>query len=62
MSDWWFTVDEVARMFGVSVPYVRKMASMHQWRRRRRGANVEYQYDDVSAWNKTRRPEVVTTM
>lgn len=59
---WWFTIAEVSKLYKVTIPYARKMASIHQWRRRRRGVHVEYLYDDVRDWNEARRPNPVTAM
>jgi predicted DNA-binding transcriptional regulator AlpA len=45
-----FTVEDVMELYGVSKGYVYKLASIHQWRRRKRfGGVVEYYWLDVDA-------------
>lgn len=45
MTDW-FTADELAHLFGWTPGYVRKMASLYQWRRTGR-APTRFLIDDV---------------
>lgn len=43
----WVTADFIARHYALSKSHIWKLASVHQWRRRRLGRLVEYAGEDV---------------
>lgn len=51
MTHAWATIEEIAKLHGWSISYTRKLASIHQWRRRGRAPR---QYDMLDAARRLR--------
>lgn len=43
------TAEDVARLYGTTIRYVYKKASLDDWRRTRKGRQVHYYLEDVDA-------------
>lgn len=56
----WLLTADVARCYGWSVAYVRKLAYQHRWRRIRVGQEVAYNTDDVDTYYQRTHPEIIS--